>query len=223
MAYDAARIRREEDMRRLRELIRKSDGRIRLVGATGDPVDRLRLVLNYQTVPSSRFPQETASSTDVDIVLPIRYPFVAPKVTIKTPIFHPNVYSSGLVCLGETWIAAEGLDLFVRRLIRLITFDPLVSGGLPPANQMASSWYHMTRRTRPDLFPTEAVSFGEEKGTSRIGFNDKSVTDQARSGNDSRTRRIVRCEGCRRGLRVPAGRSGTIRCPHCEHRFGVNA
>jgi len=223
MAHDAARIRREEDMRRLRELIRQSDGRIRLVGATGDPVDRLRLVLNYRTVPSSRFPQEAASSAELDIVLPGRYPFVAPKVTIKTPIFHPNVYSSGLVCLGETWIAAEGLDLFVRRLIRLITFDPLVSGGLPPANQMASTWYHTTRRTRPDLFPTERVNFDDAKGSSRISFNDQSAAAKPPPGKDHSTRRIVHCEGCGRGLRVPAGRGGTIRCPHCERRFKVDA
>jgi len=219
MSRDAARIRREEDMRRLRELIRQSDGRIRLIGATGDPVDRLKLVMSYITVASSRFPDESRRTTDVDIALPSRYPFVAPKVTIKTPIFHPNVYTSGLVCLGETWLAAESLDLFVRRLIRLITFDPLVSGGMPPANQSASAWYHRTRESRPDLFPTEVVDFGEPKSKSRISFKNQTSA----SDNTGAKRRIVQCDACSRGLRVPAGRGGIIRCPHCGHRFGVQA
>jgi len=172
MSRDAARIRREQDMVRLRQLIRDSDGRIRLIGATGDPVDRLKLVLRYRTAANAQYPEQSRDSSDVDIVLPTRYPFVAPKVTIKTPIFHPNVYTSGQVCLGETWIASEGLDLLVRRLIRLITFDPLVSGGLPPANQMASGWYRRLAKQSPAVFPTETVEFAQEKKQSRIGFSD---------------------------------------------------
>ncbi len=199
-------------MVRLRQLIRDADGRIRLLGATGDPVDRLKLVLNYRTAANTQYPEQSRDSSDVDIVLPARYPFVAPKVTIKTPIFHPNVYSSGLVCLGETWIASEGLDLLVRRLIRLITFDPLVSGGMPPANQMASSWYHRLRRQSPAVFPTEVVRFGESRKQSRIGFS-----DAKQSQSDERT--VVRCGTCGQSLRLPKGKRGRVRCPGCEKLF----
>lgn len=228
MARDAALIRRQQDLQRLRELIRESDGRIRLVGATGDPVDRLKLVLNYRTVASSRFPDDSHDSSEIDIVLPQRYPFVAPKVTIKTPIFHPNVYSSGLVCLGETWIATEGLDLLVRRLIRLVTFDPLVSGGMPPANQPASAWYHHARKQNPTLFPTEVVKFGHVKKPSKIAFLDSEAGSTTRSGGDVNDRTsgpdriIVRCTACGKALRLPIARTGMVRCPACQHRFHAN-
>jgi hypothetical protein len=29
---------------------------------------------------------------------------------IRTPILHPNVYSSGQICLGVTWMPTLGLD-----------------------------------------------------------------------------------------------------------------
>lgn len=212
MSRDAARIRREQDMVRLRQLIRESDGRIRLIGATGDPVDRLKLVLKYRTAVNNLFPDQSGNSSDVDIVLPARYPFVAPKVTINTPIFHPNVYSSGLVCLGETWIASEGLDLLVRRLIRLVTFDPLVSGGMPPANQMASSWYHKKRKQSPDAFPTEVVRFEDAAKQSRISFADVKQTQHPK-------RTVVACNACGKSLRLPAGKRGRVKCPGCDQYF----
>lgn len=199
-------------MVRLRQLIRESGGRIRLIGATGDPVDRLRLVLKYRTAANDLYPEQSRDSSDVDIVLPARYPFVAPKVTIKTPVFHPNVYSSGLVCLGETWIASEGLDLLVRRLIRLVTLDPLVSGGMPPANQMASSWYHRKRKQSPDIFPTEAVNFEDETKQSRISFFD-AKQEQVQQ------RTVVACKACGKSLRLPTGKRGRVMCPGCRQYF----
>src|ERR1700756_2375841 len=32
---------------------------------------------------------------------------------IKTPIFHPNVFPSGQICLGGRWLPTESLDLLV--------------------------------------------------------------------------------------------------------------
>ena len=204
-------------MRRLRALIRKSKGRIRLVGATGDPVERLKLALNYKTAASSQFPKEIADQTDVEIVLPRRYPFVPPKATVKTPIFHPNIYASGLVCLGDRWQPGEGLDLVVRRLVRLITLDPLVSGGMPPANQLAATWYQRLLREQPQAVPTETVNFDQPRKQSRLEF-----VDLSQQGDGSVDRTTVRCPGCGQRLRVPNRKRGVARCPRCRHQFGVN-
>ena len=75
----------------------------------------------------------------VHVALPERYPFVAPVATVRTPIYHPNVYPSGIICLGTRWIAAQGLDIFVQRLLRLVTFDSLLINTVSPANREAAT------------------------------------------------------------------------------------
>src|SRR5690606_4913428 len=74
------------------------------------------------------------------IDLPSRYPFERPVVTVETPIFHPNVFASGVVCQGERWLPGEGFDIFVRRMIGLVTFAPGTVNPASAANRAAAAW-----------------------------------------------------------------------------------
>jgi LSD1 subclass zinc finger protein len=148
------------------------------------------------TAGSPRYPERRESRVVIHVALPERYPFLAPVATVRTPIWHPNVYPSGTVCLGSRWIAAQGVDLFVQRLLRLVTFDPLLLNTTSPANREAAVWYEQRRREFPEAFPTDrqaAVQLVE--------------------------RVVLNCPACRRGLRLPRGRSGTVRCPSCGTAF----
>ena len=148
------------------------------------------------TAGSSRYPAKQESRVLVHVALPERYPFQAPVATVRTPIFHPNVFPSGVICLGTRWVAAEGLDLFVHRLLRLVTFDPLLVNITSPANAAAASWYERARREHPAAFPTDPLAA------------------------DRLVERMLRaCPACGRHLRLPRGRSGTVRCPSCGAPF----
>ncbi len=212
---DAGRRRREEDIRRLRELAARSDGAIAIEQVTGNPPSNVTLRLGYLTAATRQYPRETSDVIRLTVSLPARYPLVAPAVTITTPVFHPNVYTSGLVCLGDTWIASETLDAVIRRVIRLLTFDPLISGGQPPANAAASSWYRDLLRTRPDVFPTQEVNFGDPVRKSAISFSDISEPESTQG------RVVVRCPQCDAAMRLPRGKSGRVKCPSCSHRFAT--
>jgi len=148
------------------------------------------------TAGSARYPAQRESRVLVHVALPERYPFQAPVATVRTPIFHPNVFPSGVICLGTRWVAAEGLDLFVQRLLRLLTFDPLLVNTVSPAHGEAASWYARVRREQPAAFPTDGLAADELV-----------------------ERRLRACPACGRNLRLPRGRSGTVRCPSCGAPF----
>jgi len=207
---NASERRRTEDLRRLRELSTASNGRIVIENVDGDPPRSVTLVLRYRSAKGEDFPPATVDQSRVRVDFPSRYPMIAPKATILTPIFHPNVYTSGLICLGDTWMPTETLDALVRRIIRLITFDPLVSGGEPPANQTALRWYKRLRKQSPNPFPTDTVTLDKSSGkpASRVKFGDAAPE-----------RVEVACPACPSKLRLPPARSGIVRCPSCGERF----
>ncbi|CAG5113627.1 Oidioi.mRNA.OKI2018_I69.chr2.g7717.t1.cds [Oikopleura dioica] len=58
------------------------------------------------------------------IEFPVEYPFKPPKVTFKTPIYHPNVDEKGSICLSvvdkEHWKPATKVEHILTELVRLI-------------------------------------------------------------------------------------------------------
>lgn len=79
-----------------------------------------------------------------------------PVVKLETPIFHPNVYSSGKICFeGDDKIQInQPLDFLVKRVIRMIQYDYELSTIGIPANQEARAWAHNNKH----LFPLSANS-----------------------------------------------------------------
>lgn len=206
-------IRLQSDLERLQALATSSSGRIVLLSGPSAACPVATVELRYATAGSDRYPVERREQTRIGISLPARYPFQPPSAAVQTPIWHPNVFASGTICLGTRWSPTEGLDLFVQRLARLLTFDPLLVNTASAANREAAAWYERARRQHPQAFPSDRPEFGltaAPRSGARIRWQ------EAPSDDD---RVPYRCPACARTLRLPSGRAGRVRCPGCGTRF----
>lgn len=83
----------------------------------------------------------TRDEHQVVVRLSAGYPRMMPELVWKTPIFHPNISSSGVVCLGgygSYWVPSVTLDELCTMLwdmIRYKNFDPD-----SPYNRQAALW-----------------------------------------------------------------------------------
>lgn len=206
-------IRLQADLQRLRALAAASGEMIMLPGRPTTASGQLDLELRYATARSERYPADVTRQTRVRIALSSRYPFAPPTATVLTPIWHPNVFAAGVICLGTRWLPSEGLDLFVQRIARLLTFDSLLVNTQSAANRAAAEWYERTRRLHPQAFPSDRAVFeaaAADSRSPRMGWRDTPA------GDDRVTRA---CPACARTLRLPAGRRGRVRCPGCGTAF----
>lgn len=192
---DAFSLRLSTDRGRLEELEARSQGKVRVLRLPSATQATLEIELGYRTAGSVDYPKSSRSQTRLVIDFPGRYPFVTPTARITTPIVHPNVWETGVVCLGAKWIASEGIDLFVQRLARLVSFDTLLVNEQSAANRAALVWYQRARREHPGAFPSDTVQWLDAPP------------------------RIVECPNCRGRLRLPGARRGTVACPRCQHEF----
>ena len=144
----------DEDINRLRRLRDEHADLVQKISVSGNPVSLIRVTLGVPTAGDQRYPVAIQDSSRVQIELLSGYPLVEPKVSSLCNIWNPNVFPSGLVCLGRKWIATEGLDLLVLRVLRLLAFDPSVINTASPANREASNWYVEAKRRHPNAFPT---------------------------------------------------------------------
>lgn len=188
--------RRDADLKRLQALCRQSGGELALLDDLSS--DRqIVFQLNLPTAGSTRYPSEAQPVTRFQVDLPARYPFDAPTARMRdTPIYHPNVFESGVICVGSKWNPSEGLDIYVRRLCQLLTFDPLLVNMHSIAHASAGNWYGSALKRHPGAFPTATIQW------------DKPVETVLRP-----------CPGCGAKLRLPTGRSGTVVCPRCKTEF----
>jgi ubiquitin-protein ligase/DNA-directed RNA polymerase subunit RPC12/RpoP len=206
-------IRLQSDLERLQAMAASSGGRIVMLAGPSAASPSASLELRYTTAGSDRYPVEHRELTRISLSLPGRYPFQPPMAAVQTPIWHPNVFASGTVCLGTKWSATEGLDLFVQRLARLLTFEPLLVNTVSAANREAAAWYERARRQHPQAFPSDRPEF-ESTTARRAGAR---VRWQETPLEDGRV--AYSCPGCARTLRLPSGRAGQVRCPGCGARF----
>lgn len=78
---------------------------------------------------------------EVSIKLGAAYPRMMPELSWRTPIFHPNISASGVVCLGgygTYWVPSLGLDELCEMLwdmLRYRNFDVK-----SPYNREAATW-----------------------------------------------------------------------------------
>ena len=216
MSGTAFNERREQDLRKLSELADSSGKKIRIVSSSGNPIDKIEVELRYKTAPSKKYPSQISDKTRVLIELSSRYPFQEPNAVIKTKIFHPNVYNTGKICFGTKWLPTEGLDLLVKRIAEIITFDLSILNESSPANSDALSWYRKARSKHPNKFPTEKVSFSNPD--TKKSMNWKNVSSKKNKASES-AKTIIECPSCGGSLRVPIGKKGKIRCPSCSNLF----
>ena len=215
-------LRREADIARLRELALESGGRIELLETPSHAGRPIRLAIRCRTAASEAYPQARQEGVTLRIDLPSRYPFERPVLTVESRIFHPNVFASGVVCQGDKWLPGEGLDLLVKRIIRLVTFDPAHVNPASAANRAAAAWYLQQRLKTPEAFPTDSPPFASTRSdATRSDATRSGVTAAAGQGSGAETtlRVVRRCPSCGKGLRLPTGRSGVVACPACGHDF----
>lgn len=202
-------VRRAADLARLRALAQTSAGKISVLQDSRP--DRYIVELRYLTAGSRDYPRVKQPASRVVIDLGARYPFQPPAASVVTPIFHPNVFSSGLVCLGAKWLPSEGMDLFVQRIARLLTFDPLLLNLQSAANGEAMHWYRRTAQAHPAAFPSDRVELDVADGPNpRVQWT---------SAAPAPDRVLVPCPHCAATLRLPAGKRGTVHCPKCAREF----
>ena len=201
MASSAHALRREADLARLHELAAQSAGRLELLEDAVRPGRPIRLAVHCRTAASAAYPQAHQAGVRLRIDLPSRYPFERPVLTVESPIFHPNIFASGVICQGDKWLPAEGLDLLLKRIIRLVTFDAGHVNPASAANRAAAAWYQQQRSRTPHAFPTDRLDF--------------------MTAAPAPERVLRRCPACGKGLRLPAGRHGLVACPACRHEFDI--
>jgi hypothetical protein len=134
--------RRREDLRRVRALCERSGGRLRFVLADSEAPSEVR----------------AGDALDLRIVIPAGYPFRdGPRTFVSPSVWHPNVFPDGQICQGRVWRLSEFLDLYVQRMLRIVTFqdDGINLGSI--ANGPAAAWFRGARVRFPDAFPTDAV------------------------------------------------------------------
>ncbi len=103
--------------------------------------------------PDGAIPQ-IREQHEVAIRLGASYPRMMPELKWQTPIFHPNISASGVVCLGgygTHWVPSLNLDELCQMLWDMIRYKNLDVES--PYNREAASWVK-TQKTY--AFPIDA-------------------------------------------------------------------
>ncbi len=156
----------ENDYERLRLLCARSPAFVQIDRAVGRPPNAYYLTLRCRGVAGlGEAGPQYRGEHKVEIILGADYPFSPPGVTVTTPVFHPHIWANNRVCIGD-WIGTEFLDLLVRRLFRILQYDPQYLDATSVANWEAQRWAAGHR----SLFPLGTELVAEEPVVPRIRF-----------------------------------------------------
>jgi ubiquitin-protein ligase len=91
---------------------------------------------------------------EVSLGLGASYPRMMPELSWKTPIFHPNISGSGVVCLGgygTYWVPSVNLDELCQMLWDMIRYQNFDVNS--PYNREAALWAKTQKDVRLPLDP----------------------------------------------------------------------
>lgn len=161
MPFDIRETRLRNDYKRIRDLVNRSD-LIRIKLTDGDPPEKYLIQFTCRGV-------EKLTSTgrpiyrdvhEVSIYLHAEYPLKQPQLKWRTPIFHPNIHSTGAVCIGAWW-PAKTLDELILTLGEMVQYKNL--GPKDPMNSKAASWALRNKRNFPvDSRPLKGRSLEDD-------------------------------------------------------------
>jgi hypothetical protein len=94
--------------------------------------------------------------TDHEFVvhLPGDFPFVAPSILWRTPIFHPN-FRGQRVCLGTLWFGGSSIAAMCESIRRMIVLDDF--NVFDPLDVAAATWLREQIRHKQITLPLESV------------------------------------------------------------------
>ena len=81
----------------------------------------------------------------VDIFLPLGYPKQAPRCTMRTPIWHPNI--GDYVCIGDFWSAGVALVDIIAHIGDMIQYKTYNLKS--PVNKDAAAWARRNLKSFP--------------------------------------------------------------------------
>jgi ubiquitin-protein ligase len=97
----------------------------KILSTTGNPPTSYRLAFTCKGYTHAN--GETSEYHEVVLTLPTHYPAEMPAAHLETPIFHPNVYTDGDVCLGfdrQTWKPSIPITTVVAKIGNMVRFSP---------------------------------------------------------------------------------------------------
>ena len=131
---DALQARLDNDLQKLHALAGRSRGILQIGQVKGSPVSSIVLRIRIPTARNENYPGVRQEISEAVIQIPPKYPLQKPRVSFTTPIWNPNVYTSGQLCYGD-WKITEFLDLFVIRLMKVLAYDPTIINPKSPARR----------------------------------------------------------------------------------------
>jgi ubiquitin-protein ligase len=161
MSFDIRETRLRNDFKRVQELVDRSEF-IHILATEGDPPERylIRFTCNGVEKVNSYGQPVLRDSHEVSLYLHAEYPLKQPQLKWKTPIFHPNIHSTGAVCIGAWW-PAKTLDELLLSLGEMIQYKNLDPGD--PMNSRAAAWAERNKRLFPvDERPLKGESIADQ-------------------------------------------------------------
>jgi ubiquitin-protein ligase len=140
--FDSPRTRRlHSDFESLKRL--KNESSILDFKCFGNPPERYIFTFHGKGLmrPAPGAPTHVQQVHEIEILLGVEYPRMMPELRWRTPIFHPNIAETGMVCLGgygTNWVPSLNLDELCEMLwdmIRYANYDVK-----SPYNREAALW-----------------------------------------------------------------------------------
>jgi len=149
---ESPRLRRlRNDLKALEQLA--ADSSIFSFKSYGEPADFYVIRFRGRGLfkPDASEPQ-TVDHHEVHIRLGASYPRMMPELAWKSPIFHPNISASGVVCLGgygTYWVPSLTLDELCTMLWDMVRYENYDEKS--PYNREAALWIKVQNRYRMPL------------------------------------------------------------------------
>lgn len=128
----------------------------------GDPPNHYQVTYNLSGIMWNETESSTISISEhiVDIYLPLGYPKQAPRCTMKTPIWHPNI--GDYVCIGDYWSAGVTLVDIIAHIADMIQYKNYNLKS--PVNKAAAIWAQRHLKSFPigtrSVLPSEDDNHG---------------------------------------------------------------
>jgi ubiquitin-protein ligase len=163
----------EADAEKMRKLAKLTPD-IAILEADGNPPSRYLLEFRVKGITKVDENDEPVYSNRhiVEMLIHRDYPMSLPFMQFFTPIFHPNIFEMGKVCMGWVSLPYSLVDICIR-LGRMIDYQVLSPNS--PSNRKAADWAKRNGR----LFPLTGWNLMRSSKLSALSLisQDKAETD----------------------------------------------